>query len=197
VAADLFTAVVFFSHEIPSLIAQGHDPNERQADGTSPLWTAARYDKPESVRRLLDGGADPNLPGFENQPPLACAAFCSSGSHEKENNEIAVMLIAAGADVNSRNPQYQETSLHFAVMSNNLALAKLLIENGADVNATMGMHGDTPLQYAVAGRNHEMVELLLATGASPEIANDVGFVPLQQAPEDNQMKMLFTKYQAK
>lgn len=191
-AKTLHEAAIFYPDQIPTLIAKGAEVDELDAAGNSALWMAARLSKTESVRLLLAAGADPNTRGQRGWTPLHCTTFCWSASAD---SEIAQLLIKAGADVNSVEPEYGETPFHYAVrVAESPQLVRLLLDGGADIDAQSDPGKDTALQFAVARRNHTMTELLLKAGASPTIENKVGFVPQQQAPEDDKIATLFEKY---
>jgi ankyrin repeat protein len=66
--------------------------------------------------------------------------------------EEAELLVAAGANVNSRDNLYGETPLHFTLdccyaALGNHDMARFLLAHGADVNAE-DFTGNTPLSYA-------------------------------------------------
>ena len=73
-------------------IAAGSDLNERDpTSGSTPLITAATFDRRESARILIEGGADLNLKNKEGSTALHTATFLC-------RTEIVEMLLAAGAD---------------------------------------------------------------------------------------------------
>lgn len=62
--------------------------------GETPLVTAARYDKPDCVRALIDVGADLELRDYAHNSALSLA--CGLGYFD-----VAVLLVEAGANVNT------------------------------------------------------------------------------------------------
>jgi len=131
----------------PSLV------NSHAPDGFTPLGLAVFFGHPETVRTLLDAGADVNLASREAMKvtPLASASAA-------RQLEIARLLIEHGADVNARAAN-DFTPLHESAASGKIDFAQLLLEHGADVNA-QASDGKTPLDYARERGQHEMVELL-------------------------------------
>jgi ankyrin repeat protein len=60
--------------------------------------------------------------------------------------EIAELLIAEGADVNTKSGDEETTPLHWAANRGHEEVVELLIAKGADVNAK-DIGGYTPLDY--------------------------------------------------
>ena len=131
----------------PSLV------NAYSPDGFTPLGFAVFFSQPESVKALLDAGADVNLPSRESMKvtPLASAAAA-------KQTELARVLIAHGANVNARGAT-GHVPLHEAAANGTVELVKLLIDSGADVNAKTD-DGKTPLDFAIEYKRDEVVDLL-------------------------------------
>ena len=131
----------------PSLV------NSHANDGFTPLGLAVFFGHLDTVKALLDAGADPNLASREAMKvtPLASA----SAARELD---IARILIEHGANVNARAAN-DLTPLHESAATGKVEFVKLLLEHGADVNAKT-TDGKTPLDYAREHNQHEMIELL-------------------------------------
>lgn len=134
----------------PSLI------NSHSFDGFTPLGLAVFFGHPETVKALLDAGADVNVASKESMKVSPLASASAAGQLE-----IARVLIEHGANVNAR-ASGDFTPLHESAASGRIEFAKLLLENGADVNART-TEGKTPLDYAREHNRTEMVELLAST----------------------------------
>ncbi|MEP7313718.1 MAG: ankyrin repeat domain-containing protein, partial [Pseudomonadota bacterium] len=76
------------------------------------------------------------------------------------------LLLKAGADVESRNPEGQ-TALMAVARTGNVEAAKLLLIAGADVNAIESWGGQSALMWAAARQQPEMIKLLVAHKANP------------------------------
>lgn len=79
---------------------------------------------------------------------------------------IVRMLIAAGADPNTRDPDQpsSETPLHWAASSDDVDVASELIDGGADVETPNGSIG-TPLDNAIGYACWHVARLLVQRGA--------------------------------
>jgi ankyrin repeat protein len=109
---------------------------ERMADGLACPWSAAQ------VRKLLARGLDPNRMDWLGKTFLhACA-----GSGDRS---IAAVFLDAGADINARGLEFNETPLAAAVRSG------------------LGSH-----EPKLAQRRREMVEFLLKRGAATNLPDD-------------------------
>jgi ankyrin repeat protein len=112
------------------------------------LWTACRECNVESVRQLLDAGANPNVTFGPNQTTALMETVLSYDN--KCPSEILTMLVEAGADLNQRDLN-GETALHYAAAYNcgplHVESTKALLESGADP-AILNDRGMTALEVA-------------------------------------------------
>ncbi|HEV2614524.1 MAG TPA: ankyrin repeat domain-containing protein [Gammaproteobacteria bacterium] len=101
-------------------------------------------------------------------------------------NDLALRLIAAGADVNALNV-IKFNPVHFAVRSKSpsVELIAALIKAGADPNA-VDKDGNTPLHSACASGKSEMAEALLNNGAERNAQDRSGRTPFYRAVEAGQ-----------
>jgi hypothetical protein len=111
----------------------------------------------EGARRMIEGGAD-----IETKDPGAGASALHYAVM-RGNRAIVAMLLARGADVNSRTKS-GTTPLHTAVLYNHYEVAEQLLERGADANAASAS-GATPLALATAAKRRDIAELLRSRGA--------------------------------
>ena len=120
--------------------------------GATPFLLAADRSDVPLMRLLLELGADPMLPNFNNTTPLMAAAGLGTTEPLEE----------AGEEVEA------------------LAAVKMLLDLGADVNA-IDNNGDTPMHGAAYGAYPAVVKLLAERGADPQIwkeKNKFGRTPL-------------------
>ena len=158
------------------LVEAGGNVNARETwGGTTALMWAVSEGHADATRRLIEAGADVNARsnyvaaangrGFEGRTPLTDAtnakpAEFASGwltplmlAAREGDVEIARILIAAGADVDSEGGD-GKTALSLAIFNGNYEAASLLVDSKADVNKADAQRF-TPLFYAVDRRNME------------------------------------------
>jgi ankyrin repeat protein len=151
------------------LLTRGADTRSTNRFGATALMAATAGGDPESVRLLLEWGADPNAQpaagegGFlfgGGRSPLMWAAF-------RGDLGLISRLLHAGAEVNA--PSGLGTALAQAAWSDHPAAAKRLLEAGAKPDIAGLMDGYTPLHWAASSERNDdtLVRLLLAHGADP------------------------------
>ncbi|MBV9958570.1 MAG: ankyrin repeat domain-containing protein [Acidobacteria bacterium] len=98
-------------------------------------------------------------------------------------------LLAAGADVNVLDKDYNMTPLAQAVSQGHRELVKLLLSAGADVNAR-NREGLTPLMEASTQADVEVLRYLLDAGAKIELRDDEGKTALHHAVDEADAEVL-------
>ncbi|KAG5154386.1 hypothetical protein JHK82_012355 [Glycine max] len=78
---------------------------------------------------------------------------------------LVQILLVAGADPYAQDSQHGWTTLHTAVMTDDVELVKVILVAGVDVNIR-NMHNGIPLHIALARGAKSCVELLLSIGAN-------------------------------
>jgi len=145
---------------VEELVKKDHSlANAFAVDGFYPLGLAVFFKHPETVRALLDAGADVNAQArnaMKVRPIHAAAAAAQL--------EVTRALIERGADVNARQ-QEGYTPLHEAAGSGKIEFARLFLDHGADINARTDS-GKTALTIAIEARQEAMVKLLRERGAT-------------------------------
>jgi ankyrin repeat protein/catechol 2,3-dioxygenase-like lactoylglutathione lyase family enzyme len=161
------------------LIARGADPNARDVeDNASPLHFAAADGRVDSVRALLDAGADVHGTGdLHGGGVIGWAA-------RKGNESVVNLLLERGA----------HHHIFSAMAMGDLALVQKIVESdpGALARRRSRFENEqTPLHaafappdglgYLTGTPNHAMVELLIALGADLEAKDNRGRTPLAVA----------------
>jgi ankyrin repeat protein len=147
--------------------------NVKDGVDTTPLHYAALYGNAESVRILLDRGADPNARNKSESTPLIYAAYDFDKTRP---------LVEKGADVNA-HMAYGITPLMIASsVHGNISTIRYLLEKGADVKAINKL-GTGCLNFAAQKGDAEMIRLLLQKGADPLLIDkSYGETALLDAP---------------
>jgi ankyrin repeat protein len=148
------------STEVLARLADGADPNVRDASGTTPIMYAAHYGDFLLVDALIEAGADVTARNAFGTSAITEAAIVG-------HPQILSALIAAGADPGFENPE-GETPLMAVARTGNVDAAKVLLEAGADIDAREDWGGQSALMWAAARSNPEMVWYLAANGAEPD-----------------------------
>ena len=148
-------------------LKNGADPNQCDEDGVPAVLYAAIWNRLDSLRVLLDAGADVNIKNQAGKTPLlmlvarehSVVMLLARVAQPKGGVPALQLLIEAGADLDARNEAGQ-TALFLAVMKEHTEAVRVLIEAGADINA-MTPEGETPLD---AAKRPDIVRLLETAG---------------------------------
>lgn len=161
------------NNDLPALrkLIRDPGPKARDARGNSPLMYAAVLGSLESMRLLLDAGADANAANdFAATPLMWCAGDAAK----------VQLLLSKGAKVDARSKLGRTPLLIAAGYDGATESARLLIEKGADVN-TRDEGGMSVLEQAASANHIELVRLLLSKGANVNTADGIGATPLLAA----------------
>jgi ankyrin repeat protein len=195
---------------IENFLALGVDPNEPEADGTTPLMRAVHGQMPDTAQQLIDAGADVRKANSYGVTALYIAARAG-------DNVATQLLLAAGADANAALPASGETVLMTAAKAGNAAVVRTLLTGGAegvslaalgearaaarvaeaagyavpenpaidtnyaDVNARERLYGRTALMIAAAEGHLEVVRLLVEAGSDLNVVDAEGSTALSLA----------------
>jgi ankyrin repeat protein len=140
-------------------------------------------EKTESVRKLLETGADPNEvhpyvgEGLEGHTPILIAS-------RNGYTEIARMLLKAGADITIVGGQMLANPAHKAAYMGHPEMMRLLAEHkdfSKIKNAQGPLNGYTPLMDAVWHGHFETAQILLESGADRNLRSWDGKTALDLA----------------
>lgn len=143
---------------VRSLLKLHADVNAPQADGTTALHWAARWNDVEMTDALIAAGANVKARNRFGSTPLALA--CTNGGAA-----IIERLLKAGEDANAVESDTGDTALMLAARTGKPDAVKVLLEHGATPDKT-NAEGQTALMWAVAEKNAEAAKVLIAHGAN-------------------------------
>lgn len=146
---------------VVEMLTKGADINaQHYGSGPTALMWAVRKKHYETVKLLLEKGADPDVQDEHGESALIYAI------HGNDESMIKLLLTAA-ENINVRL-RGGRTPLMFAVstvaLRVNISTIKLLLDYGADVNA-MADNGDTAMSEARGAQGSEVRKLLAERGA--------------------------------
>ena len=148
------------NHEaIQSLLAKHADVNAPQADGTTALHWAARWDDPETADLLIHAGADPKAANRDGATPMFLAA-------QNGNAAMVEKLLKAGVDANAPVLSHGETALMMAARSGSLSSVKVLLDHGAKPDLKDDLRGTTAAMWAAEQGHADVIKLLADRGAN-------------------------------
>lgn len=115
------------------------------------LIKASQEDDQDTVRELLDAGADTGMRDTWNGSALMYAS-CHC------NLQIVELLLGNGADLNERS-RLGRTPLMWASQKNCLSVVRLLVERGADIEL-IDQDGKKAMDLAAGSGRREVVDFL-------------------------------------
>lgn len=154
------------------------------------MWTSLAFEDPQKLAKLLNKGADPNIPEEISQmTPLMVA----------EKAEIAKLLLKAGADPNGKDRLGRTVTHHAVKMTDAASIVRLLGEAGARIDERANdLAGMTPLHYAIEhyleDKDREetalAIRILSHLGANTNATDAAGRSPLTIAAAYNQPELI-------
>lgn len=153
--------------------------NKKDRNGQTLLHYAVTHRSVRVMRYLLT--KTPNLEEKEENgyTPLGyLVRTCMSSDDDYRVMSIAVLLIEAGANVNTINP-YGYTPLHWAARYGDVLLVQEFVKRGANV-VVENDHGSTPLHLAVMNGNWNVVIYFGSIGMNMNIRNRQNQAPIHE-----------------
>ncbi|KAF4956485.1 hypothetical protein FSARC_11555 [Fusarium sarcochroum] len=166
----LHMAAYFGIAEVLKILLCDQQPDEKDSDGRTPLWWAARHGHKIIVELLLQHGAD-----LEIEDDLHAISFGET--------EVAKMLLELGANPDSEDIE-GITSLAWATCAGSTEVVNMLLKLGADPDSE-DWEGRTPLAFAAKNADYSLVELLLQVGVRPDSKDYYGYTPLLWACQND------------
>lgn len=142
-------------------------------DNSTTLLEAVSQGNKDLVAKILITNPDLERKDVKSRTALMLAAY-------NDDNDIAELLINAGADVNAQDDMLNSPFL-YAGANGNLALVKMCLANGADFKVFNRYYGSA-LIPAAEKRHLDVVDLLVNTPGYPiDHINNLGWTALLEA----------------
>jgi ankyrin repeat protein len=178
-------------------VVEENSPNSHEF-GYTPLQLACANNSFESIKLLLEAGANPYIKNRENEDLVDILLRVEPGSedcekalklllsmpysltvepgrcwlhsiHEKTSVNVMRLLTESKSDLDVRDKEGY-TPLAMAISKSNKDVAKYLIEQGGKVNVFHPTYGSI-LHLATSKGDLDLVKLLLKSGADPEMVD--------------------------
>ncbi|TCI03923.1 hypothetical protein EZV61_06930 [Corallincola luteus] len=170
------------------LIRKGAPIDVALANGATPFFLAARFNRLLAATALIDAGAQVNAISSDGNTALHVAVFGGG-------KEIVEYLLAHNADATLVNNDGL-TALHMTTPNGTLGsedaqaeIARVLVEAGVPVDIRSAM-GTTALGFAADNGKQGLVRTLLQLGADINSQNDRGWTPLMRAVDSVHVEMV-------
>jgi len=152
------------------LITNGARVDERSEDGDTALHRASGWGNTETIRILLDAGADLNA---EEDDKYGLKYTAVHNAARRGRTETLKLLIKAGASINIREQQVRHSLLVSACEERHFETIQYLLSIGANPNQHSQTLGGEPLRIPLTKCPSEadafrVIALLLAKGAAPD-----------------------------
>ncbi len=171
------------SARVRTLIKQGMDVNEAQADGMSALhWAAQRGDLSSAQMLVYAGARVDALTRNGSYTPLHLAAREGRG-------RVVKLLLEHGANATAATSSGAATPLHFAAGHGDSLSVAALLDKGVPVDIRENAWGQTPLMWAAAYNRVAAADLLVKRGAGLEAASKIEDVPKFERDQRTELAM--------
>ena len=165
--------------KVGQLLKQGADVNTEDGAGTALMW-AAGWGYTETVKVLIDAGANVNATGKHDHTALMMSAGAAVGAVRESHTETVKVLVEAGADVSAKQKD-GKTALMFAAVNGHTEIVEILERAESQTKSTAYVDINAELVEAVYSGNTARVEQLLRQGAEVNVEQKNGWTVLMSA----------------
>jgi ankyrin repeat protein len=166
-------------NEVNRLLNLGANSNAvSEKTSKTPLYKAFKINDLPIIRRLLQGGADPNF-RFKNRWSIFKLAF-EVGTNRPCNFEVINEMITHGrVNINEGDSEENPYALYLAIEKNCLNAISLLLRQGVDLSSLEGLanpifFGGGNLRYYMRNISREAATILLDNGLNITLNNCFG-----------------------
>lgn len=150
----------------------GVNINALNLDKATPILIATMNKNINTVKKLLDAGADPNIVSIFGYNSIGCSIII--------NHEEIFGIVIDKIDLSQINNQDNnlDTLLHLACYRNNanINIVRKLLNKGINLNI-QNNDGNTPLHIACFIGHHDIASVLIMKNADCKILNNFGVTP--------------------
>ena len=146
------------------------------------LIEACKQNDVDEARRLLEAGADVHTLDT-SVPKHALKHIPLTIAAENGNEELVLMLLEHGAEVDKRN-SFHYRPLQYAAENGYCGIIRILVEHGAVVNLPCLGEWEA-VQFAVDEGHFDALKLLVELGADVNTEDDDGCTLIGQAADDD------------
>ena len=147
--------------------------NSQNENGDTPLMLSIYDSDLETVKQLLEQGADVQIENNSGETVLFGAA-------NQEDMKILSAIIDTKIDLNHQEKYYKQTTLFTPAEVGHTTALRLLLKAGADPNIK-DKGGFTPLQWAAQEKQLSAMKTLISFGADVNCKSKKGITPLMSA----------------
>ncbi|ERF74980.1 hypothetical protein EPUS_08521 [Endocarpon pusillum Z07020] len=150
------------------LLQHGASVHHQDVQGSSALHYASANARTESVKLLLEAGADPNVQDLEGKTPLTRLMSPPTGRFylagrwwnptPTDRKETAILLFDAGCDTSVKDV-YGREAIHYAASNGYLGAIEVIVDRGGDFDV-VDEKGSTPLERAQERGHVDVVRFL-------------------------------------
>ena len=157
--------------KVRTLLADPSNLKLADSKGVTPLLYASAFGTYDTMKLLVDAGADVNAKDLQDDAPLHWSG-CDPARVK--------LLVDHGADVNVKTKGGRTPLVIASGCEAAAGAVRLLLDKGADVNAQPA-DGMTPLMEAAQSGGPRIVRMVLAAGAKADAVAQGGFTTLMNA----------------
>lgn len=155
---------------VKEYIKKGGKIDDKDDQGRTLLHAAAWGGGVKDVRDLIRLGAKVDSRMIKGYTPLFYAV-------KKDHAGVIKLLLAAGADPNTKAEALRSSPLQVAALNGKLQTVKILLKAGANIEQK-DAEGATALFYAAFNNNIDMMKLLMEAGAKINAKDKNNHTPL-------------------
>lgn len=145
------------------------------------FYKAIITENSDKVQELINFGFDVRKK-YNNIPMVIYAVGTG-------NEEIVLIILNSGGDINSYTKGHTETPLTYAINIPDVEMVRFLIDKGANVNYSDN-NGMTPLMFAIKLGNLELVSILINAGADINDEDNFNQNIVMYAAQESQYEIL-------